>query len=77
MRTRERNCGGVRGEGERQGGWTGAEATGLIFCLFFTFVILLFRFASADFSTNPAKYTKYTPQVLEAMLNKFFDEEIN
>jgi len=28
-----------------------------------------------DFSTNSAKYTKYTPTVLEAMLNKFFDEE--
>jgi hypothetical protein len=31
-------------------------------------------FAQVDFSTNPAKYTKYTPAVLEQMLGKFFDE---
>lgn len=49
---------------------------GVCSCFPFLSCALCFSsFVGVEFSTNPAKYTKYTPAVLEAMLNKFFDEE--
>jgi hypothetical protein len=31
-------------------------------------------YAGVEFSSQPGKYNKYNVQVLEGMLNKFFDE---
>jgi hypothetical protein len=32
------------------------------------------KYLQVDFSTQKGKYMKYSPVVLEGMLNKFFDE---
>ena len=34
----------------------------------------LATYAQVEFSSQPGKYIKYNAQVLEGMLNKFFDE---
>lgn len=34
-------------------------------------------FAKVEFSSHPGKYIKYHDNVLEQMLNKFFDEEVS
>ncbi len=31
-------------------------------------------YSSLEFSSHPGKYIKFTVQVIETMLNKFFDE---
>jgi len=38
--------------------------------------IYIYRYSNIEFSNHPGKYMKYHVQVLETMLNKFFDEDI-
>lgn len=36
-------------------------------------IIFFFRFSTVQFTKNPEKYIKYTPEQVSALIDRFFD----